>query len=92
MPHFETGDRVIVLDADMEEYYTGTIFSFGTEKSIGFDNSVEITEICGKELHDKSQLTKRGKQVIKELLEEYPLGVERDRMVYGIWREEKKKV
>ena len=47
MAHFKIGDRVIVLDADMEEYYTGTIFNFGTEKSIGFDKSVEITEICG---------------------------------------------
>ena len=55
-------------------------------------NSNSVSFLPSKELNDKAQLTKRGKQVVKELLEEYPPGVERDRMVYGIWIEDKKKV
>ena len=55
-------------------------------------NPNSVSFLPSKELNDKAQLTKRGKQVVKELLEEYPPGVERDQMVYGIWIEDKKKV
>ena len=54
-------------------------------------NPNSVSFLPSKELPDKAQLTKRGKQAVQELLEEYPPGVERDRMVYGIWVEDKEK-
>ena len=48
-------------------------------------NPNSVSFLPRKRLHDQAQLTTRGKQVVKGLLEEYPPGVERDRMVSGRW-------